>query len=110
MGRKALEKNIIAGPLGVLALLVLMCFAFTTFVGWGAFLRQNETASQLVLSWTIMFYSAWLGLFAASIVKVWQSLRPNFSQMKFSELSDKYEIVYDDPHNLGLAPFIKPKS
>ena len=101
LGKRALERRLINGVTGVVALLVILCFAFTTMVGWCQFLRYSENGSMLFSSWYLLLFSAWLGLFAASVLQAWREMRTPVSQMTFTGLSDKYMIVYDDPHNEG---------
>ncbi len=96
LGQRALKRHLINGVTGVIALLILMSFFFTSFGGWCAYMRNCATGSQLVLSWTVLFFSAWLGLFVASLIEAVANLRPAPSSMQFSSLRDKYEIIYDN--------------
>lgn len=107
LGKRALERHFINGVLGVIALLVLLCFAFTMVVGWCQFLRYSANGSLLFSSWSLLFFSAWVGLFFASILQAWEEMRTPAGQMKFSSLRDKYEILYDDPYNEGKAYIAK---
>ncbi|MBQ7567885.1 hypothetical protein IJT17_03685 [bacterium] len=103
LGQRALEKRLINGVTGSVALLVILCFAFTTILGWCHLLLHSRLASLLFSSWFVVLFSAWLGLFGASVRQAWLELRTPVSAMKFSSLSDKYVIIRDNPHKVDKS-------
>ena len=96
-GCKALDRRVINGITGVIALFVILCFVFTTMVGWCQFLRYSADGSLFFSLWSLLLFSAWGGLFAASVLRAWKELCKPISEMQFSGLRDKYIIVYDEP-------------
>ena len=106
LGKRALERHLINGVIGAIALMIILCFVFMLMVGWCQFLRYSADGTLLFSSWYILLFSAWLGLFFASIQQAWHEMRTPVRQMKFSSLRDQYEILYDDPHNEGKAYII----
>ena len=101
LGKRALDRHLINGVTGVVALLIIICFAFTMMVGWCQFLRYSENGSLLFSSWYLLLFSAWLGLFSAAVMQAWREMRASAAKTQFSSLRDHYVIVYDDPHNEG---------
>lgn len=101
LGQRALQRRLVNGVTGVIALFIILCFALTTIFGWCAFLRHSQQGALFFTSWVVVLFSAWLGMFAASLRQAWLEFRTPVSSWKFSSLSDKYEIVYDDPRQTG---------